>query len=372
MNMNVAADKTGEKPDGTPIEGVTVGRVRLAGNLVLAPMCGVTDLATRRVTRREGAALCFTEMLSSVALLHDSKKTFDLLRTAAEDAPLAVQVFGGDPDVLAKACTLLESKGVQWIDLNMGCPVPKVANHEAGSGLLKDLVLIGRIFAAVRKAIGGTFTCKIRAGWDLESLVFTEVVRIAGEEGLDAIAFHPRTRAQQYTGKANWNFLKAAKEISRIPVFGSGDLFTPADVIRMQRETGVDGCYLARGAQGNPWIFRRALAGLAGKPDPGRPSVAELRAVMLEHLDGSCSLYGENRGVRMFRKHIGWYTKGLRNSAQLRAQAFGFLEAAAVQATLNAYFDTLEASGLNPWAGEPEPSAGNPPEMPEDCLAYAG
>ncbi len=344
-----------------------IGKVEVSGNLVLAPMCGVTDLATRRVSRKEGAAVCFTEMVSSVALMHDSKKTFDLLRTAADDSPLAVQIFGGDPETLASAARLLEDLGTRWIDLNMGCPVPKVANHEAGSGLLKDLKLIGDIFGAMRKAVGGTFTCKIRAGWDANSLVFREVVRIAGEEGLDAIAFHPRTRAQQYTGKANWDYLRDAKEIAKLPVFGSGDLFTPGDVQRMKGTTGIDGCYLARGAQGNPWIFRRAAALLRGEKDPGRPRLGEVRQTMMEHLDGSCSLYGEERGVRMFRKHIGWYTKGLRNSAALRAKAFGFTRQADVQQTLNEYFDTLETAGGNPWSGEPQP----PEETPEDCSAYA-
>ncbi len=348
-----------------------IGKVEVAGNLVLAPMCGVTDLATRRVSRKEGASVCFTEMVSSVALMHDSKKTFDILRTAADDSPLAVQVFGGDPETLAKACRILEGLGTKWIDLNMGCPVPKVANHEAGSGLLKDLALIGRIFGSMRKAVSGTFTCKIRAGWDANSLVFTEVVRIANEEGLDALAFHPRTRAQQYTGKANWDYLRDARSISKIPVFGSGDLFSPTDVLAMKKHTDVNGCYLARGAQGNPWIFRRAAALLRGEPDPGRPKVGEIRQTVMEHLDGSCSLYGEDRGVRMFRKHIGWYTKGLRNSAQLRAKAFNFTRQTDVQQTLTEYFDSLEASVENPWSGTARQTDDTPPvETPEDCLAY--
>lgn len=366
--------RSGQKPMTTETANpapLKIGKTEIAGNLILAPMCGVTDLATRRVSRKAGAAVCFTEMVSSVALLHDSKKTFDLLRTAADDSPLAVQVFGGDPETLAKASLVLQGLGTRWIDLNMGCPVPKVANHEAGSGLLKDLLLIARIFRAMREAIDGTFTCKIRAGWDANSLVFREVVKIANEEGLDALAFHPRTRAQQYTGKANWDYLRDAREISKIPVFGSGDLFSPEDVLRMKGTTDVTGCYLARGAQGNPWIFRRAAALLRGEPDPGKPAIAEIRETVIEHLDGSCSLYGEDRGVRMFRKHIGWYTKGLRNSAQLRAKAFNFTAHEAVRQAVSEYFDMLESSAENPWSGQPR-STPDAEEFLEDCFVHAG
>ncbi len=302
-----------------------VGRFELATSLAMAPMCGVTDLPTRRLARREGAALCFTQMVSAEGLLQGSERTADLLRSGAGDEPLGVQIFGGRPEVLAEAARRICGEyGVSWIDLNMGCPVKKVACHEAGSGLLKDLPLVARIWETLREALPReNFSVKVRAGWDSKSIVIDELAHLAEACGLDALALHPRTRAQGYSGEADWPLLARLKSrLQRVKLFGSGDLLTPEAVPAMMRETGVDGCYLARGCMGNPWIFSRALSLLAGRPDPGAPSPRALFETIASHLGALTDTYGTERGVKHFRTHLSGYVKGLRHAGEMRHRVF--------------------------------------------------
>ncbi|MEW6776505.1 MAG: tRNA dihydrouridine synthase DusB [Bdellovibrionota bacterium] len=316
------------------------GRFELENPLALAPMCGVTDLPMRRLARRHGAALCFTQMISADGLLQGSEKTEELLATDPGDRVLGVQIFGGRPEFLAEAARRICGEwGAEWIDLNMGCPVKKVACHEAGSGLLKDLPLVARIWEAMRKALSGqNFSVKVRSGWDANSLVVDEIARMADGCGLDAITLHPRTRAQGYSGEADWSLIGKLKALlPRTAVFGSGDLLSPEAGPAMMARTGADGCYFARGATGNPWIFSRALALLEGRPDPGPPAPEERYSTIVGHLREMSAFYGEERAVKMFRTHLSGYLKGLPRAAEMRHRIFSLCSEREVAQALAAF-----------------------------------
>lgn len=316
-----------------------VGRFDLDNPLALAPMCSVTDLAMRRLARREGAALCFTQMVSAEGLLQGSEKTEDLLRSAPDDRPLGVQIFGGTPARLAQAARYIcDTHGVQWIDLNMGCPVRKVACREAGSGLLKDLPLVREIWLALRDALPNeNFSVKVRAGWDANSLVVDELAALADEVGIDAITLHPRTRKQGYSGKADWSLIGRLKAKTRAAVFGSGDLFTPRDVVTMMKQTGADGAFLARGATGNPWIFSRTLALLEGRADPGGQSNEQLFETIRDHLRGLVELFGDHVASTLFRRHLAEYVKGRPCAARMRARVFTLSDPREIEGALEAF-----------------------------------
>lgn len=305
---------------------VKIGRFTLEKPLALAPMCGITDVIERPKNRKFGASLCFTQMVSAEGYVRESNRTRELLDYIPADDPLGVQIFGSTPEVLARvARDICDRYKVQWIDLNMGCPVRKVACHEAGSGLLKNLPLVRQIWEAMRKALPNeNFTVKVRAGWDDKSLVIDELAEMADGIGLDLLTIHPRTRAQGYSGQADWSRIARLKERCKTtPVFGSGDLLAPQAIRAMMEETGIDGCSLARGAIGNPWIFSRGLALLEGEADPGEPTNRELFEVICDHLRGCTRTYGDLRGVKMFRPHLAGYLRGRRNATQMRRQIFG-------------------------------------------------
>lgn len=296
--------------------GFRIGSLELADKLLLAPMAGITNLPVRLLARRQGAALCYTEMVSVNGLVRDGAKSFALMKSSPEDRPLAVQLFGDDPGILARGAEL--SAGyADLIDINMGCPVKKVVGSGAGSALLQDPQRVRAIIRAVRKATSLPLTVKIRSGWGTDAINFLLVGKIAEDEGVDAVTLHPRTRAQMFEGRSDWQQITVLKKALAIPVIGSGDLFTPADIVAMFAETGCDAVMAARGAMGNPWIFSGARALLAGLPLPVI-TMADRRAVALEHLRLLVADAGEAVAVREMRKHLCWYAKGVSGAAHFR------------------------------------------------------
>lgn len=293
-----------------------IGSLELAENLLLAPMAGITNLPARILAREQGAALCFTEMISVNGLVRDGKKSFELMRSRAEDRPLGVQLFGDDPELLAEGARLSEAYA-DLIDINMGCPVKKVVGSGAGSALLQSPEKISAIVRAVRSATKLPLTVKIRSGWGTDSINYLPVARIAEAEGADAVTLHPRTRNQMFEGHSDWSHLTELKKSLNIPLLGSGDLFTAADVVAMLKQTGCDGVMIARGALGNPWIFRQVLElrnGVEAVPIPP----AERFAVAMRHLELFIVDSGERLAVREMRKHLCWYARGICGAAQFR------------------------------------------------------
>jgi len=294
-----------------------IGSLELADNLLLAPMAGITNLPMRLLAREQGAALCFTEMVSVNGLVRDGEKSFSLMRSSAADRPLGLQLFGDDPELLATGARLAAGLG-DLIDINMGCPVRKVVGSGAGSALLQDPDRVRSVVAAVRRATKLPLTVKIRSGWGADSLNYLLIGRIAQDEGADAVTLHPRTRAQMFEGHADWQHIEQLKKALTIPVIGSGDLFTAEDVLAMLNMTGCDGVMIARGALGNPWIFREALALQRGETKIP-PATEERYGVSQRHLDLFAASAGERVAVREMRKHLCWYARGVQGAAQFRA-----------------------------------------------------
>ena len=286
----------------------------------LAPMAGVTDLPFRLLCKEQGCDAMCTEMVSAKALYYRSKNTRALLQAEPEERPLAVQLFGSDPELMAEMAARLE-EDFDWIDVNMGCPVPKVVNNGEGSALMKDPPLVSRIVEAMTRRLKKPVTVKIRAGFDAASRNAPELARRIEAAGAAAVAVHGRTREQYYAGKADWEIIRQVKEAVSIPVIGNGDIFSGADAARMVRETGCDGVMAARGAKGNPWLFREIRAALAGEPIPPRPSPEEIRDTVLRHSRLLVRYKGEYTAMREMRKHLAWYTAGFPHSSALRAQA---------------------------------------------------
>lgn len=295
-----------------------IGTLPLASPLILAPMAGITSLPFRRIMRKCGAALVFTEMVSANGLIRDGRKTMELLRSCAEEKPLSIQLFGDDPQVLAAAAQLVGEQA-DLLDINMGCPVKKVVRGGAGSALLRSPVRIGEILAAIRRVYNGPLTIKIRSGWDRTCLNYLEIGRIAREEGIDAICLHPRSRSQNFSGTANWQQIAELKASLDIPVIGSGDLFSATDVCRMLSQTACDAVMIARGAYGNPWIFQQTEALLRQQADT--PITTEQRwTVIKQHLDWHMTEFGEHKACIEMRKHLSWYAKGMPAAAQFRGR----------------------------------------------------
>ncbi|MBJ6727826.1 tRNA dihydrouridine synthase DusB [Geomesophilobacter sediminis] len=315
---------------------VAIGSLVLKNRVLLAPMAGVTNLPMRLLARDCGASLTFTEMVSVNGLTREGQKSFDLLKGDPQDRPLGLQLFGDDPEMLAEAARLVEGYG-ELIDINMGCPVRKVVGTGAGSALLKDPARIAAIVRSVRAATRLPLTIKIRTGWVCGDDVYLEIGRIAQEEGCDAVTLHPRSRAQMFEGHADWSKIGLLKKALSIPVIGSGDLFSAADVVAMLEETGCDAVMIARGAMGNPWIFREALALLAGET-PAPPCREERLAVSLRHMDLLAAEVGERVALREMRKHLCWYTKGIPGAAQFRAEVNRVEDWSALKAAMEGFF----------------------------------
>ena len=295
-----------------------IGNTVLENNVILAPMAGVTDLPFRVLCREQGAGCVVTEMVSAKAVLYNNKNTRELLQIDPAERPAAVQLFGSEPDIMAEIAARLEEGPYDYIDVNMGCPVPKIVNNGEGSALMKNPERAKEVLTAMVKAVKKPVTVKFRKGFNDLSVNAVEFAKMAESCGVAAVAVHGRTREQYYSGKADWDIIRQVKEAVRIPVIGNGDIFTPEDAGRMLKETGCDGIMVARGAKGNPWLFGRINHYLdTGEVLPG-PSMAEIKAMILRHGRMLVQFKGEGVAMREMRGHMAWYTKGMPNSATLR------------------------------------------------------
>jgi tRNA-dihydrouridine synthase B len=320
---------------------VKIGSISLRNNLVVAPMAGVTDRPFRQLCKRMGAGMAVSEMVASNSLLWGSEKTIRRGNHDGEVEPKVIQIAGSDPAMMAEAARYNVDKGAQIIDINMGCPAKKICNVAAGSALLKDEPLVARIVEAVVKAVNVPVTLKFRTGWSTENRNALTIARIAEESGIAAIALHGRTRACMYTGEAEYDTIRAVKASVGIPVMANGDIDSPEKAKFVLAYTGADAVMIGRAAQGRPWIFREIEHYLATGEKLAPPEVSEIRDVLLGHLDDLYAFYGAGRGSRMARKHIAWYTKGLRNSALFRAR-MNQLETSEEQlAAVGLFFDGL-------------------------------
>ena len=295
-----------------------IGNTILENNVILAPMAGVTDLPFRLLCREQGAGCVVTEMVSAKAILYNNRNTKELMQIHPQERPAAIQLFGSDPDIMAQIAARIEDGPYDFIDVNMGCPVPKVVNNGEGSALMKNPKQAEKVLSAMVKAVKKPVTVKFRKGFNDTSVNAVEFAKMAEGSGVAAVAVHGRTREQYYSGKADWDIIRQVKEAVKIPVIGNGDIFTPQDAGRMMEETGCDGLMVARGAKGNPWIFRRINHYLdTGEILPG-PSIEEIQAMILRHGHMLAAYKGEQTAMREMRGHVAWYTKGMPHSAALR------------------------------------------------------
>lgn len=289
-----------------------IGSLALKHNVFLAPMAGITNLPFRLLMREFGCALAFTEMVSANGLIRKGAKTGNYLDSTAEDKPLGVQIFGADPVILAEAAGIVAANGADLLDINMGCPVKKVIKTGAGAALMRSPENAASILKAVRKATSLPLTIKIRSGWNHREVTALDIARIAEENGVDAIVLHPRSAEQGFRGSADWNLIKTLREKIRIPVIGSGDVRHPEDAVRMLEVTGCDGVMVGRGALGNPWIFRDVVSYLKEGTLCSPPALSEREKIIQRHMGMELEYAGGHHGLRNFRKHLLWYTKGLR------------------------------------------------------------
>lgn len=295
-----------------------IGDVTLNNNIILAPMAGVTDLPFRLLCSEQGAGMCGMEMVSAKAILYNNKNTEALLEIHPGEGRVSLQLFGSDPKILSEMAKRIEDKPFDILDINMGCPVPKVVNNGEGSALMLQPGLAGKIISAVVRAITKPVTVKIRKGFDEAHINAVEIAKIAEDAGAAAVAVHGRTREQYYTGKADWEIIARVKENVSIPVIGNGDIADGESAARMIKQTGCDGVMVGRAARGNPWLFKRIAAYLKDGTVLLKPTAGERREMMLRHARLQLEYKGEYTGVREMRKHVAWYTAGIPNSARLR------------------------------------------------------
>lgn len=295
-----------------------INGIKLENPFLAAPLAGITDAPTRRINREMGAAMGYSEMVSGKGLMYNNKNTEDLLKIYQEEKPVAYQIFGSEPEVMAYTAKQLQGRENALIDINMGCPVPKVVKNGEGSAMLKTPELIYDVVSATVANADKPVTVKIRIGWDDDSINCVEVAKIIEKAGASAVAVHGRTRMQYYSGKANWDAIKEVKENVGITVIGNGDIFSATDAMSMMEYTGCDLVMIGRGMLGNPWIFKQCKALWEGKGEIEKPSRNEVVDMMIRHFTDIKELKGERTAVNEMRKHVGWYTKGMPNSAAFR------------------------------------------------------
>ena len=313
------------------LKPIDIGSCHVEFPVMLAPMAGVSDLAFRILCHRQGAGLVCTEMVSAKAIYYKNKGTDELMMSVPEERPLMLQLFGSDPELMAAMAAQVEDGPWDIIDVNMGCPVPKVVKNGDGSALLQDISRIEAIVSAMTRAVKKPVTVKIRKGFGLEDECAAEAARAAEAGGAAAITVHGRTREQFYSGQADWSAIRRVKEAVKIPVFGNGDINSAQDAARMVNETGVDGIAVGRGAKGNPWLFAEIRSYLQDGVIPSRPTAHEVGDMILQHLALELNYKPEHVAVREMRKHVAWYTAGLPGSAALRRQVNEIETAAALE-----------------------------------------
>ena len=297
-----------------------IGNVQLDNEVFLSPMAGVTDLPFRLICKEKGCGLLYTEMINAKALCYDDENTKKMLKIEEEEHPIAVQIFGSDPEYMGKAAAIMNEYPNEILDINMGCPAPKVVKNGDGSALMRNPKLAAEVLSSVVKNSKKPVTLKIRKGWDDDSVNAVEIAKIAEECGISALAIHGRTREQFYSGKADWDIIAEIKQNINIPVIGNGDVFEVQDAVNMLEKTKCDAIMIGRGAQGNPWIFNRINHYMKTGEVLPEPTLEEKITTAIKHMNLAVAEHGEYVAVREMRKHIGWYLKGLKNSARYRDQ----------------------------------------------------
>lgn len=297
---------------------IKIDTIELEMPVILAPMSGVTDMPFRRLVKRMGAGLVISEMIASQAMVRQVRQTMKMIEKSPEELPMAVQLAGCEPSVMAEAAKLNADLGAQIIDINMGCPVKKIVNGHAGSSLMRDEVLAGKIIEATVKAVNVPVTLKMRTGWDDSNRNAPNLARIAEDCGVKMITVHGRTRCQLYNGRADWGFIRNVKNAVKLPVIGNGDVVSIADAISLLEQSGADGVMVGRGAYGRPWFINQIGHYLKTGQHLPDPELSVQHATVKQHLDDILSHYGVSTGIKIARKHVGWYSKGLMNSTDYR------------------------------------------------------